>query len=89
MPRNAVYVGRGSKWGNPFKIGSVVHGLIEHNKTTALTREDSLRLYKIWLNANLELEPDFLDKLEGRDLVCWCPLNKECHADILLALANR
>ena len=27
MPENTVYVGRGSKWGNPFKIGDVAEGM--------------------------------------------------------------
>lgn len=25
--------------------------------------------------------------LRGRDLVCWCPPDSPCHADVLLALA--
>lgn len=27
-------------------------------------------------------------ELAGRDLACWCPLDKPCHADVLLELAN-
>lgn len=27
--------------------------------------------------------------LRGHDLVCWCPLDQPCHADVLLELANR
>lgn len=27
--------------------------------------------------------------LRGKDLVCFCPLNKPCHADVLLELANK
>jgi hypothetical protein len=27
--------------------------------------------------------------LRGKDLICWCDLDKPCHADILLELANR
>jgi hypothetical protein len=27
-------------------------------------------------------------KLRGKDLVCWCPLDQPCHADVLLELAN-
>lgn len=26
--------------------------------------------------------------LGGRDLVCWCPLDQPCHADVLLEIAN-
>jgi hypothetical protein len=30
-----------------------------------------------------------LPELAGRDLVCWCPLDAPCHADVLLELVNR
>lgn len=70
MPPNTVYVGRPSRWGNPFKIS--VYG------------EESLRLFRKDLEERLKVEPDFLDPLRGKDLACWCPLDKPCHADILL-----
>lgn len=28
-------------------------------------------------------------ELRGKDLVCWCPLEEPCHADVLLEWANR
>lgn len=31
---------------------------------------------------------DLIAELRGRDLVCWCPLDQPCHADVLLELAN-
>ena len=27
-------------------------------------------------------------ELRGEDLACWCPLDRPCHADVLLELAN-
>ncbi|MFZ5698560.1 MAG: DUF4326 domain-containing protein [Pseudomonadota bacterium] len=30
-----------------------------------------------------------LAALRGRDLACWCPLSRPCHADVLLELANK
>ena len=27
-------------------------------------------------------------ELRGRDLMCWCPLDQPCHADVLLEIAN-
>ena len=27
-----------------------------------------------------------LEVLRGKDLVCWCPLDQPCHADVLLEL---
>lgn len=72
-PKNAIYVGRPSKWGNPYKIG--IDG----------TREEVIELYKKWLSNQRYLN---LEELKGKDLVCWCkPL--PCHADILLELANK
>ena len=34
MPEGAVYVGRGSKWGNPFKYRDRVGGLVRYQPTT-------------------------------------------------------
>jgi hypothetical protein len=28
------------------------------------------------------------EKLGGKDLACWCPLDQPCHADVLLEIAN-
>ena len=81
MPKGAVYVGRSTKWGNPYRIGvESVDG------DGGQTREESL-----WAYANLFLVGKGKDvsELRGKDLVCWCPLDQPCHADILLGLANR
>ena len=75
IPSGAVYVGRPSKWGNPFKIGE--HG----------TREQVIEAYRLWILRGNPLK-DKLSELKGKDLVCWCA-PKPCHADVLLELANR
>jgi hypothetical protein len=77
IPSDAIYVGRPSKWGNPYKIGK--DG----------SRTEVIELYRHYLAmANLKHCTLDLYELEGKDLVCWCaPL--PCHADILLELANR
>lgn len=31
---------------------------------------------------------DIRRELAGRDLVCWCPPGRPCHADVLLQIAN-
>ena len=66
---NDIYIGRGSKWGNPFKIGE--HG----------NREQVIKLYEEYLN-NSDLLRD-LKQLKGKNLVCFCS-PKPCHGDILL-----
>lgn len=70
-----VYIGRSSKWGNPFVIGR-----------TAPARTSS-RSCRAWILAQSDLM-GALEELRGRDLVCWCaPL--ACHGDVLADLANR
>jgi len=77
MPEGAVYVGRPSKWGNPFKAEI---GISEY---AGRMRARLLFEAYVW-----DLSDD-LCELRGKDLVCWCPLDQPCHADILLDLANR
>jgi hypothetical protein len=72
--RHTVYVGRGSRWGNPFRIGP------DGDRATVITA------YQRWLRNQRHLLTR-LDELAGHDLLCWCaPL--PCHADLLLWLAN-
>ena len=75
IPAGAVYVGRGTPWGNPFVIGT--HG----------TREVVIAKFTRYAHKRLELEPEWLDSLRGKDIVCWCA-PEPCHADVLLRLAN-
>jgi hypothetical protein len=77
MPKNAVYVGRPTRWGNPFKIG------IDGN------REEVIVKYREWLKAKLQKNPSFLDPLRGKDLVCWCSLNELCHADVIIEFLTK
>lgn len=70
-----VYVGRPSRFGNPFEIGK--HG----------TRAEVIEKYRRVLLSQPELVRDVKKTLRGRDLECWCaPL--PCHADVLLEVAN-
>ena len=74
---NAVYVGRGKgdygKWGNPFREDE--YGLAR-----------CLELYRAWLLGKLVSNPDFLEPLRGKDLVCFCRLDRPCHADIIIEM---
>lgn len=73
-PRDAVYVGRPSDWGNPFYIGH--HG----------NREECVEKFREYINQNRSLMAR-IGELKGKNLVCWCA-PKACHADILLEIAN-
>lgn len=101
MPPGAVYVGRPTVYGNPFRIGApycgpviqAVHspaGLvmafnlwIERDTLNPLMWDRELIVAHAHLKAALER-----GDLKGKDLACWCPLERPCHADVLLRIAN-
>ena len=134
-PEGAVAVGRGTKWGNPFKVGdaqvrmpALNGGEWEHegrlHKTSGqshtffhpaplgepmpvtwhrvedATAEQCVRLFAEWIGVqpashcegpmwgHEEFRSAVRAELAGRDLMCWCPLDQPCHADVLLELAN-
>ncbi len=74
IPPGAVYVGRGSKWGNPCPI------------TRVHSRAHVIAMHGTWLKGQHELLRD-IHELRGKDLVCFCA-PQACHADLLLRLAN-
>lgn len=96
MPENTVSVTRPGKWGNPYHVvhcGENSFGVIYKNGTLelmiawAIPEEMALKLaiqkYEEGVN-NEEVQK----RLKGKNLACFCPLDKPCHADILLKLAN-
>lgn len=96
-PEGVVYVGRPTKWGNPFSVAACIDtGFAE---TVAEARPVCVFEFRSWLtNSGIgwaagEMRRawmlEHLDDLRGRDLACWCPLDQPCHADVLLELANR
>ena len=44
--------------------------------------------FKKFIENNAHYRKTVREKLKGKDLACWCPLWKKCHADILLEIAN-
>lgn len=70
-----VYIGRGSKWGNPFKIGE--HG----------SRADVIERYEAWIKTQPHLLAS-LHEIRGKRLGCFCkPL--ACHGDVLAQLCDQ
>jgi hypothetical protein len=69
-----VYIGRPSKWGNPFPI------------TATEDRATVIAKYEMWIMT----QPDLLaalPELRGKRLGCYCaPL--PCHGDVLARLAD-
>lgn len=89
LPPNTVVVTRPGPWGNPFVVGT--HG-------TAQQCVDLHRyLLRGWVclskgnaagqQAHYQHVGAYLGDLAGKNLACWCALDKPCHADTLLEAA--
>jgi hypothetical protein len=96
-----LYVGRGSRWGNPYIVG--VHGdakevvekyrlLIEHIFDGLTGVNIPVMQYQLDYCVGAGQAPilrtETIFSLRGYNLSCWCPLDKPCHADVLLDAAN-
>jgi len=75
IPADAIYIGRPSKWGNPFQI------------TERSNRECVVNLFRQLVESNDEFKLQIKNELAGKDLVCFCA-PKMCHGDVLLEIAN-
>jgi len=85
-PEGAVYVGRGSRWGNPARIipgwsngcllvqwganGASV-GTFPADGVEA--RRYATELYRDWAERSVGFVEQVRAELAGRDLMCWCP----------------
>jgi len=65
-----IYIGRPSKWGNPFIIGK--DG----------TRKEVIQKYEMWIKKQPQLLEDLVE-LKDKVLGCWCK-PADCHGDILI-----
>lgn len=71
-----VYIGRPSKYGNPFTIGE------DGDRDTCIQK------YEIWLNSQPDLIKDMQTNLKGKTLGCWCK-PKRCHGDIIIEICDK
>ncbi len=79
-----IFIGRPSKWGNPFKIRK--DG----------TRDEVIQKYRDWLlNSDKPIgkyDPKYVREnlrlLRGQVLGCWCK-PKPCHGDVLVELIEK
>ena len=92
MPENTVYVGRGTKFGNPFYVADkpTIGG---GSFFWCATNEDAVKSFCLgclehggWSYPSHE---EIKKELAGKNLACNCPLDQQCHADLLLDVANK
>ena len=73
-----VYIGRPSRFGNPFRLA---------DPTDDREREQVLDRYTEYFQARIASDLEFrraVESLRGRDLGCWCA-PRRCHGEVILA----
>jgi len=86
---DCVYVGRPGKYGNPYVLNEV-YQIPDKDKLyiwRKLTAQEAVDAYEKDING-LSNKEIIIKNLQGKNLACFCPLDKPCHADILLKIAN-
>ena len=73
IPKDAIYIGRGSIWGNPFVMGT-------HGDRETVCAKHRVHLWKQIQSGEITLEQ--LAALHGKDLVCYCAPAR-CHGHAL------
>jgi Domain of unknown function (DUF4326) len=88
MPPNTVKVDRTTIFGNPYAVGKAGPAGL-----TATSKRHAWQLFLGFAPNNSMLVGAARDRLRGKNLACWCPLpepyaDDECHASVLLKIAN-
>lgn len=76
-----IYIGRPSKWGNPFSDKPSKYETILVNNV-----HDAIIFYETYLHTQIHLgyiKEEELLELDGKILGCWC-YPKPCHGDIII-----
>ena len=91
MPPNTVKVDRSSKWGNPFvvsKDGTRAQCVEKYRMLLSGYGSLGERVSFAEQRSYLQYVRNNTRKLAGKNLACWCALDRPCHGDILLELAD-
>lgn len=94
MPKGAIYVGRPTRFGNPFKSDGTPAGLAVAAAQFRLHLKARREHASGWIDLiHYPSDAEIREVLGGKDLACWCPLPEEgkpdiCHAATLLLVAN-
>lgn len=103
MPDGGIYVGRGTRWANPWPVYQDQGGLwfttgpgLDRRifgDGRAGTHAIAVDLFRLAATGGrgseaLKFKPSDIRTLRGHSLVCWCALDLPCHATVLMELAN-
>jgi hypothetical protein len=71
--KHDIFIGRPSKFGNPFVIGE------DGNRTEVIAK------FEQYMRSHPDLQ-NYLKELDGRIIACWCRTDQSCHGDVYLKL---
>jgi len=86
---DCVYVGRPTKWGNPYRVGNICQHPLSGKPIKVSSKNQAAGLFelKMGVASDFVIE-EIKEELAGKNLSCWCKEGSSCHADILLAICN-
>jgi hypothetical protein len=104
MPPNTVSVARPTRWGNPHYddrrwprtrlvawFEMMMHGW-SPSAVADLPDTQARWVYEYCEEFRRKIGGNLMEaaqsELRGKNLACWCALDKPCHADVLLRIAN-
>lgn len=96
MPAYAIYVGRPTKWGNPFDWREYRESW-PFDSPSPMPHSDEIDRDTWCKNQATQEFKDAIERgeivlplheLRGKTLACWCAGTQWCHGDVLLELAN-
>ncbi len=80
QPDSCRYVGRGTGYGNAYKVAkslSKEHRIENHDR--------AVRMYKMQMRSWLDKNPAYYDDLLNYEYIsCFCPLDMPCHCDAII-----
>lgn len=85
MPENTVYVGRPTKWGNPYRVGDLIGPFSDGPRVTP---QIAVERYRGFLIQEIVFGRLNLDEIRGKNLACFCQEGEPCHADVLIEFCN-
>jgi hypothetical protein len=72
-PDGAVYIGYGTKYGNPYKWKDLPGG-----------KAEAVHLYREWLPKAVSSGVVDLEPLRGSIIMCFCREDEPCHGDVII-----
>lgn len=86
MPEGAIYCGLPGPWGNPFATAEKFRDLLE--AILGISGRSEFHECDLKSFATVNAMAPNITKLRGKQLACWCPLDRPCHVDVLAEIAN-